>query len=181
MRWSHSTRLARVWLAGQALRDAEREAREARQAVIAAQDTIRRLAYDAARAGGRADTSEARKAQTLLEQDAAEAEVIVSAHTDAVTDARRALRETILEHANRKPARVPRRIPPPRGVKARPAGRDVRLHLLPLGLLQLLRARLADGGRVLLETYGINHEDGSSPYIHVHRPGDVYPDDEFVY
>jgi hypothetical protein len=117
----------------------------------------------------------------LLEQDAAEAEVIVSAHTDAVTDARRALRETILEHANRKPARVPRRIPPPRGVKARPAGRDVRLHLLPLGLLQLLRARLADGGRVLLETYGINHEDGSSPYIHVHRPGDVYPDDEFVY
>jgi tRNA (mo5U34)-methyltransferase len=51
----------------------------------------------------------------------------------------------------------------------------------PLGLLQLLRARLADGGRVLLETYGLNHEDGSSPYIHVHRPGDVYPDDEFVY
>jgi tRNA (mo5U34)-methyltransferase len=51
----------------------------------------------------------------------------------------------------------------------------------PLGLLQLLRARLADGGRVLLETYGINHEDGSSAYIHVHRPGDVYPDDEFVY
>jgi tRNA (mo5U34)-methyltransferase len=51
----------------------------------------------------------------------------------------------------------------------------------PLGLLQLLRARLADGGRVLLETYGINHEDGSSPYIHVYRPGDVYPDDEFVY
>ena len=51
----------------------------------------------------------------------------------------------------------------------------------PLGLLRLLRACLADGGRVLLETYGINHEDGSSPYIHVHRPGDVYPDDEFVY
>jgi SAM-dependent methyltransferase len=50
----------------------------------------------------------------------------------------------------------------------------------PLGLLRLLRARLADGGRVLLETYGINHEDGS-PYIRVHRPGDVYPDDEYVY
>ena len=51
----------------------------------------------------------------------------------------------------------------------------------PLGLLRLLRARLADGGRVLLETYGINDEDGSSPYIRVHRPGDVYADDEFVY
>ena len=45
----------------------------------------------------------------------------------------------------------------------------------PLGLLRLLRARLADGGHVLLETYGINHEDGSSPYIRVHRPGDVTP------
>src|SRR5207253_1006997 len=44
----------------------------------------------------------------------------------------------------------------------------------PLGLLRLLRARLADGGRVLLETYGINHEDVSSAYIHVHRPGEVY-------
>ncbi len=51
----------------------------------------------------------------------------------------------------------------------------------PLGLLRLQRAHLADGGRVLLETYGINHEDASSPYIHVHRPGDVYADDEFVY
>jgi SAM-dependent methyltransferase len=51
----------------------------------------------------------------------------------------------------------------------------------PVGLLRLLRARLADGGRVLLETYGINHEDGSSPHIRVHRPGDVYADDEFVY
>ena len=51
----------------------------------------------------------------------------------------------------------------------------------PLGLLRLLRARLADGGRVLLETYGINGDDGSSPCIRVHRPGDVYADDEFVY
>ena len=32
----------------------------------------------------------------------------------------------------------------------------------PLGLLRLLCARLADGGRVLLETYGINHEDGTA-------------------
>jgi len=51
----------------------------------------------------------------------------------------------------------------------------------PLGPLRLLRARLADGGRVLLETYGVNHEDGSSSYIRLHRPGDVYSGDEFVY
>jgi SAM-dependent methyltransferase len=50
----------------------------------------------------------------------------------------------------------------------------------PLGLLQLLRTRLADGGRVLLETYGVTGDDGS-PSIRVHRPGDVYADDEFVY
>ena len=51
----------------------------------------------------------------------------------------------------------------------------------PLGLLRLLRTRLADGGRVLLETYGIEHEEGNSSYIRVHRPGDVYADDEYVY
>jgi SAM-dependent methyltransferase len=50
----------------------------------------------------------------------------------------------------------------------------------PLGLLRMLRARLADSGRVLLETYGILGDDGS-PSIRVHRPGDVYADDEFVY
>ena len=85
-----------VAAAEQALREAEREAREARQRILDSQDTIRRLAYDAARAGGRADTSEARKAQTLLEQ---ECEVIVGAYGDAVTDARRGLRQVILEHA----------------------------------------------------------------------------------
>src|SRR5207244_499835 len=31
----------------------------------------------------------------------------------------------------------------------------------PLGLLRSLRGRLADSGRVLLETYGINGDDGS--------------------
>jgi tRNA (mo5U34)-methyltransferase len=51
----------------------------------------------------------------------------------------------------------------------------------PLGLLRILRARLADSGRVLLETYGIHGDDGTSPSVHVHRPGDVYADDEFVY
>jgi tRNA (mo5U34)-methyltransferase len=51
----------------------------------------------------------------------------------------------------------------------------------PLGLLRMLRAGLADSGRVLLETYGTNGDDGGSPSIRVHRPGDVYADDEFVY
>jgi hypothetical protein len=51
----------------------------------------------------------------------------------------------------------------------------------PLGLLRMLRAGLADSGRVLLETYGISGDDDGSPYIRVHRPGDVYADDEFVY
>jgi tRNA (mo5U34)-methyltransferase len=50
----------------------------------------------------------------------------------------------------------------------------------PLGLLRILHAGLADGGRVLLETYGISGEEGSSS-IRVHRRGDVYADDEFVY
>lgn len=88
-----------VMEAQQALRQAEREAREARQRVVDGQDTIRRLAYDAARAGGRADTTEARKAQTTLEQEAAESEVVVAAYTDAAADARRALRDVIFEHA----------------------------------------------------------------------------------
>jgi tRNA (mo5U34)-methyltransferase len=51
----------------------------------------------------------------------------------------------------------------------------------PLGLLRSLRARVADSGRVLVETYGITGDDGSGPSIRVHRPGDVYADDEFVY
>ncbi len=50
----------------------------------------------------------------------------------------------------------------------------------PLGLLRILRRRLADGGRVLVETYGIDRDDGS-PTIHVHRPGDVYAADAFVF
>ena len=50
----------------------------------------------------------------------------------------------------------------------------------PLGLLRVIRCNLADGGRVLLETYGIPADDGS-PNIRVRRAGDVYADDEFVY
>jgi hypothetical protein len=50
----------------------------------------------------------------------------------------------------------------------------------PLGLLRVLRRRLAGGGRVLVETYGIDDDDGS-PTIRIQRPGDVYADDAFVF
>ena len=43
----------------------------------------------------------------------------------------------------------------------------------PLGLLRVLRGQLADGGRVLVETYGIADDDGS-PQSREHQPGDVY-------
>ncbi len=52
----------------------------------------------------------------------------------------------------------------------------------PLGLLRVLTRRLAEGGRMLIETYGVNgdvgREDGA---VHVRAPGDVYPHDRFVY
>jgi tRNA (mo5U34)-methyltransferase len=50
----------------------------------------------------------------------------------------------------------------------------------PLGLLRGLRRRLADGGELLLETYGVGSAAASSG-IEVHVPGDVYARDEFVY
>jgi tRNA (mo5U34)-methyltransferase len=52
----------------------------------------------------------------------------------------------------------------------------------PLGLLQVLYRRLADGGRVLVETYGVSEArlEGQAA-IHVHEPGEVYARDEFVY
>ena len=52
----------------------------------------------------------------------------------------------------------------------------------PLGLLAVLRRRLADGGRVVLETYGVGDpalETRSA--IHVCEPGEVYARDDFVY
>ncbi len=52
----------------------------------------------------------------------------------------------------------------------------------PLGLLRVLRRRLARGGRVLVETYGVAQvalEDEAA--IHVYEPGQVYARDEFVY
>jgi tRNA (mo5U34)-methyltransferase len=52
----------------------------------------------------------------------------------------------------------------------------------PLGLLKVLRRRLADGGRVLLETYGVE-DRGLEPFtaIHVCERGEVYARDDFVY
>jgi tRNA (mo5U34)-methyltransferase len=52
----------------------------------------------------------------------------------------------------------------------------------PLGLLDVLRRRLAYGGRVLLETYGVaDHSLDQSGAIRVFGPEEVYPGDDFVY
>jgi tRNA (mo5U34)-methyltransferase len=52
----------------------------------------------------------------------------------------------------------------------------------PLGLLRLLGALLAPGGRLLVETYGIEG-DGSTGgrHIEVQAPGSVYRGDDYVY
>ena len=50
----------------------------------------------------------------------------------------------------------------------------------PLSLLRVVRGQLADGGRVLVETYGIADDDGSAA-IREHQPGEVYLCDEFVF
>ena len=51
----------------------------------------------------------------------------------------------------------------------------------PLGLLRVLRGRTANGGTVLLETYGVRPEDRDGPAIRISEPGEVYARDEFVY
>ncbi|MCD6014320.1 MAG: hypothetical protein K0R88_404 [Solirubrobacterales bacterium] len=52
----------------------------------------------------------------------------------------------------------------------------------PLGLLAVLRRRLADGGRVVLETYGVGDSSlETRSAIHVCEPGEVYARDDFVY
>jgi tRNA (mo5U34)-methyltransferase len=52
----------------------------------------------------------------------------------------------------------------------------------PLGLLRVLRGRLADGGEVLLETYAASAAGlDDEPSIQVRAAGDVYARDEFVY
>ena len=50
----------------------------------------------------------------------------------------------------------------------------------PLGLLRLLRDRLAPGGRVLVETYGSTAPQ-AGPVIRVCEPGEVYAGDDYVY
>lgn len=52
----------------------------------------------------------------------------------------------------------------------------------PLGLLRVLRRRLAHGGYVLLETYGVvNRELEHEAAMHVCEAGEVYARDDYVY
>jgi tRNA (mo5U34)-methyltransferase len=52
----------------------------------------------------------------------------------------------------------------------------------PLGLLKVLRRRLAGGGYVLLETYGVaNRELEHEAAMHVCQAGEVYARDDYVY
>jgi len=52
----------------------------------------------------------------------------------------------------------------------------------PLGMLSLLRGRLEDGGRVLLETHGVPGDEGSEHgAVRVPEPGEVYKDDSYVF
>ena len=51
----------------------------------------------------------------------------------------------------------------------------------PLGLLKIIRRRLAAGGRVLLETHGVADRDFDSSAVYIPAPGEVYAHDDFVY
>jgi tRNA (mo5U34)-methyltransferase len=51
----------------------------------------------------------------------------------------------------------------------------------PLGLLKIIRRRLAAGGRVLLETHGAADRTLDSAAVHIPVPGEVYAHDDFVY
>jgi tRNA (mo5U34)-methyltransferase len=51
----------------------------------------------------------------------------------------------------------------------------------PLGLLKIIRRRLAAGGRVLLETHGAADRTLDSAAVHIPVPGEVYARDDFVY
>ena len=51
----------------------------------------------------------------------------------------------------------------------------------PLGLLKIVRRRLAAGGRVLLETHGAADLAFDSPAAYIPAPGEVYARDDFVY
>lgn len=51
----------------------------------------------------------------------------------------------------------------------------------PRRLLEVLRRRLAAGGRVLMETHGVFADGEDGQPIHRYAPGEVYPDDEYVF
>jgi SAM-dependent methyltransferase len=52
----------------------------------------------------------------------------------------------------------------------------------PLGLLRLLGALVAPGGRLLAETYGVSDPvRGTEAILEVHQAGEVYRGDDYVY
>jgi tRNA (mo5U34)-methyltransferase len=52
----------------------------------------------------------------------------------------------------------------------------------PFGLLHILASRLTEGGRILIETYGVlADDDAEDGTLCVPAPGTVYPNDNFVY
>ena len=51
----------------------------------------------------------------------------------------------------------------------------------PRRLLEVLHRRMAPGGRTLLETHGVFADSRDGDPIHRYAPGEVYPDDEYVY
>jgi tRNA (mo5U34)-methyltransferase len=51
----------------------------------------------------------------------------------------------------------------------------------PRRLLEVLRRRVAPGGRGLLETHGVFTDPGDGDPMHRYAPGEVYPGDDYVY
>jgi tRNA (mo5U34)-methyltransferase len=51
----------------------------------------------------------------------------------------------------------------------------------PARLLQVLRRRVAESGRVLIETHGVFADPDDGDPVHHYGPGEVYPDDDYVY
>jgi tRNA (mo5U34)-methyltransferase len=51
----------------------------------------------------------------------------------------------------------------------------------PARLLRLLNRRLAEGGRVLIETHGVFADPNDGDPVHRYKPGEVYPDDDYVF